>query len=147
MKMFSALTSISLVACVLVGCGDKSGGGSGSNSSKPSDNKSSAGSAKSAAPAGGNKVASCNVIKTEGLCREYGNDNIEAAGLDFIKNLCSGGEFKEAACPSEKKIGACVTKEGTKVFYNDGPAPMDAAAAEKACKEGVPAGEWKKAGG
>lgn len=132
--LFTAALVLSLSAC-----GDKAAEGSGSAKASGA-----ASGAKSAAPAKA-KIASCNLIKAEGICREYGSDNVEAAGMDFLKGLCTGGEFKEEACPAnDKKVGACVTKEGTKVIYNDGPAPMDAAAAEKACKEGVPAGEWKK---
>ena len=88
------------------------------------------------------KVASCNLIKTESICRQYGDANISAAGEDFLKNMCTG-EFKMEACPKDKRVGSCVTQEGTKVFYNDGPLPLAADAAAKGCKEGVPAGEWK----
>lgn len=133
-----------VVGLTLTGCGDSSAPGSASTA-KPGDT-SAAGTAKpiSAAAAGGGKVASCNAIKTESLCREYGDKNISAAGEDFIKKLCEGmGEFKMEACPKDKRVGSCATPEGAKVYYSEGGFPQEAAKAEKACKEGVPAGEWK----
>lgn len=143
----TVLVSSVLAASFLFACGEKEPAAAGSGSAKASDAKSSA-PAKSAAPAADAKpkVASCNVIKTESLCREYGSKNIEAAGEDFIKGLCTGGEFKMEACPADKRVGSCATPEGTKVFYTEGAFPMDAAKAEKSCKEGVPAGEWKAGG-
>jgi hypothetical protein len=123
--------------------GAKSAAGSAKPSSAPSSAASSAASSKPEDKPAGAKVASCNLIKAEGLCREYGEANISAAGEEFIKGLCTGGEFKLEACPNDKRVGSCVTQEGTKVWYNDGPAPLTADKAEKQCKEGVPAGEWK----
>lgn len=107
-------------------------------------------SGASASASGGSKQsksASCNVIQTESICREYGDKNIEAAGEDFLQKMCSGlkGEFKMESCPKDKRVGTCATDEGTKVFYKDGAFPLDAAKAEKSCKEGVPAGQWKAA--
>lgn len=102
--------------------------------------------AAKAAGSGGGKIASCNYIKAESLCREYGEANLEAAGEQSIKDMCGNnykGEFKLEACPKDKRVGSCVTPEGTKVFYNDGPLPLAADAAEKSCKDGIPAGEWK----
>lgn len=144
----TALLLAALVTTSLAGCGDKPADGAASGSAKPADAKSSAPAGKSAAPAADAKpkVASCNVIKSESLCREYGPKNIEAAGEDFIKGLCTGGEFKMEACPADKRVGSCATPEGTKVFYTEGAFPMEAAKAEKSCKEGVPAGEWKAGG-
>ncbi len=93
----------------------------------------------------GATVASCNLIKSESLCREYGQANLEAAGEEHIKGICDGlkGEFKLEACPKDKRVGSCATPEGTKVFYSEGAFPLTADQAEKQCKEGIPAGEWK----
>lgn len=134
-----------VVGLALTGCGDNAAPGSGATA-KPGDTAA-ASPAKTAAATGGSsaKVASCNSIKTESLCREYGDKNISAAGEDHIKKICEGmGEFKMEACPKDKRVGACATPEGTKVYYSEGGFPQDAAKAEKACKEGVPAGEWTK---
>jgi ABC-type phosphate transport system substrate-binding protein len=134
-----------VVGLTLTACGDQKAPDSGAPA-KPGDTAA-ASTAKSTAPtAGGSaKVASCNAIKTESLCREYGDKNISAAGEDHIKKICEGmGEFKMEACPKDKRVGSCATPEGTKVFYSDGGFPQDAAKAEKSCKEGVPAGEWTK---
>jgi hypothetical protein len=128
----------------LTGCDDKATPDSGS--SKPG-NTSGASTAKANATtaAGSGKVASCNAIKTESLCREYGDKNISAAGEEHIKKICEGmGEFKMEACPKDKRVGLCATPEGTKVFYSEGGFPQDAAKAEKACKEGIPEGVWTK---
>lgn len=125
------------------GCDDNKTTGAGSSSAKAAD-KSAAPTARSAAPAAA-KVASCNVIKAESMCREWGDKNVEAAGEDSLKSTCQGvnGEFKLEACPKDKRVGSCVTPEGTKIHYTDGGLPQDAAAVEKSCKEGQPAGEWK----
>jgi hypothetical protein len=98
-----------------------------------------------AAPAGA-RLASCNVVKNEGMCREYGAANLAAAGEPMIKDLCTKnlqGEYKAEACPAPKRIGSCTTPEGTKVYYSDGPLPWTVEKAEKSCKEGIPAGTWK----
>ncbi len=68
-----------------------------------------------------------------------------AAGEDCIKGLCTGSEFKMEACPADKRVGSCSTPEGTRTFYTEGAYPMDAARAEKSCKE-ASAGEWKAGG-
>lgn len=137
---FSRFTAVSLAFATLsvfVGCEDKS---------VPAG-PASASAAKSGAAAAGGKVASCNGIKAESICREWGPKNVEAAGEDFLKKTCEGlGDFKMEACPKDKRVGSCVTQEGTKVYYSEGGLPMEAAKAEKACKEGVPAGEWKAGG-
>jgi hypothetical protein len=95
------------------------------------------------------KAVSCNLIKQESLCRQYGAPNIEAVGEKSLKELCDGmaGEFKSAPCPTEKRVGTCATPEGTKVFYREGPVAPSAEQAEKQCKQGVPAGEWKATAG
>lgn len=134
------LLAASILACT--GCDDKA------PASDPAKTVSSGATKTVAMPekkpeAAGAKIASCNMIKAEGLCRQYGDANISAAGMDFIKGLCTGGEFKQEACPKDKRVGSCATPEGTKVFYNDGPFPLAADKAEKQCKEGVPAGQWK----
>jgi hypothetical protein len=112
--------------------GDSSGGGD-----KKSDDKKA------------EKIASCDLIKQESMCREWGDANVQASGESFLKDMCTNslkGNYAASACPKDKRVGACTTPEGTKVFYNDGPAPLDAATAEKMCKEGVPAGTWKTSG-
>jgi hypothetical protein len=93
------------------------------------------------------KVASCNRVKTDSFCSQYGSKNIEAAGEDFLKKGCDDmkGSYAKEACPADKRVGSCTSPEGVKVFYKDGPAPLDAAAAEKNCKE-VLAGTWKSDG-
>ncbi|NUP04952.1 MAG: hypothetical protein HOW73_02710 [Polyangiaceae bacterium] len=117
---------------LFAGCGDKGSEGASASGSADAKGK-------------GGKVASCNVIKSESLCREYGDKNVAAAGEEFLKKTCDGlkGEFKTEACPKEKRVGSCVTPEGTKVFYSDGGYPLEADKAEKNCKEGIPAGEWQ----
>ncbi|MEZ4294347.1 MAG: hypothetical protein R3B70_05185 [Polyangiaceae bacterium] len=133
------MAALFVAGLTLAGCGDSSTSGSGATA-KPGDTGA-ASPAKTAAAAagGGGKVASCNAIKTESLCREYGDANISAAGEDHIKKMCEGmGEFKMEACPKDKRVGACATPEGTKVYYSEGGFPQDADKAEKACKEGVP---------
>lgn len=105
-----------VAAFVAVGCGDKSGGGASSSS----------------ASAAAGKVASCNA-PAGWSCKEYGPKNVEAAGMDFLKKLCSGmGEFKEAPCPTEKVVGVCSGPEGKSVSYEGG---LSAAEAEKQCKD------------
>jgi hypothetical protein len=102
--------------------------------------------AAAAKPATAGKLASCNFIKSESVCREYGEANLEAAGEESLKDTCTNnhqGEFKLEACPADKRVGACATPEGTKVFYTEGPLPLSADDAQKSCKEGQPAGEWK----
>ncbi|TKC97876.1 hypothetical protein [Polyangium fumosum] len=144
--MVSTRSSLALVAIVLfglfgAGCENKPAAeGAKPGEAKP-EGKAEPKAEKKAAPASA-KVASCNVIKAESICRQYGDANISAAGEDFLKNMCTG-EFKMEACPADKRVGSCATPEGTKVYYNEGPLPMAADAAAKACKEGVPAGEWK----
>lgn len=127
-----------------LGCDSKPSEGAKAGETKAAEKTDTKSAAKDekAAPAG-NKVASCNLIKTESLCRQYAEANISAAGEDFLKNLCTGGDFKMEACPADKRVGSCVTQEGTKVYYTEGPLPLTADAAAKSCKEGVPAGEWK----
>ena len=136
-----ALSLVLVSASLASGCGDKTST-EGSSSAKAAD-KSAAPGARSAAAAA--KPASCNLIKAESICREYGEKNVEAAGMEFLKSTCDGlkGELKTEPCPKDKRVGSCVTQEGTKVFYTEGAFPMDAATAEKSCKEGQPAGEWK----
>ena len=144
--MISTRTPLTLVAIVFfglfgAGCDNKPAAeGAKPGEAKP-EGKAEQKAEKKAEPASA-KVASCNVIKAESMCRQFGDANISAAGEDFLKNMCTG-EFKMAACPADKRVGSCATPEGTKIYYNDGPLPMAADAAAKACKEGVPAGEWK----
>lgn len=146
--MTLALRQLSLsivLATAALACSDQ-GGGASSAAAKPAADKSGAPAAKSAAPAAaGGQIASCNVIKAESMCREYSKDTVEAAGADSLKTTCTGlqGEFKMDGCPKDKRVGSCVTPEGTKIFYTGGGYPIDAAKGEKNCKEGVPAGEWK----
>ena len=132
---FSCVAVVSLA--VVGGCKDK--GSEGDKQEKKGDDKSEKGEKKDA------KVASCNLVSQESMCRQYGAANVEAAGEKDLKSLCDGmkGEFKMAPCPKDKRVGACVTPEGTKIFYTDGPFPLAADKAEKSCKEGVPAGDWK----
>jgi hypothetical protein len=112
----------------------------GCNSDKVSpENSASAAPAKAATKA---QSASCETIKADSMCKEFGPGNIEAAGMDFLKNLCPDN-FKAAPCPADKRIGTCATPEGTKVFYSIGGYPIDAAKAQKNCAEGQPAGTWK----
>ncbi|MBL8744085.1 MAG: hypothetical protein JNK04_23420, partial [Myxococcales bacterium] len=76
--MMTAPTRIAAVSfafatlSLLAGCGDQGGGAASA----------SAGAAKSGAASGtaaaGGKTASCNVVKAESLCREYGPKNVEA---------------------------------------------------------------------
>lgn len=70
------------------------------------------------------KVVSCNMPKVMS-CKQYGEGNIEAAGMDFLKNLCSSGDFKEIACPTDKKIGSCKTPEGHDFYYEGYPVTVD----------------------
>ena len=144
MNLSTRFAVSSLFALALAACG-------GGDASKPAG---SAAPGASAAPATGTgaapaakaegKTASCEMIKAESLCREYRPENVEAAGEEFLKKMCDGmGTFKTEACPKDKRVGSCVTPEGTKVFYSEGGLPLDAAKAEKQCKEGVPPGEWK----
>lgn len=127
-----ALFALVFFGLVIAACSDSQKGGASasvSGGSKPS------------------KTASCNLVQTESICREYADKNIEAAGEDLLQKICSGvkGEFKMESCPKDKRIGTCASDEGTKIFYKDGAFPFDAAKAEKSCKEGVPAGQWKAA--
>lgn len=150
--MKKLLISVSLMA---MACGDQAGGASSAapsakastapKASATASTGSAPTAAASAAPATGAKVASCTLIKQESLCVEYGEKNIEAAGMEMLKGICDTkkGEFKEVACASEKRVGTCATPEGTKSYYADGIMPWDAKKAEAACKEAIPAGEWK----
>jgi hypothetical protein len=152
MVSLRSLLPVSLLAAALTGCGDEAKPAAGGSTSKPEGSAAakaaptSTATATSAAAAGP-KVVSCSSVKEESSCKEFGPKNIEAAGLDFLKSLCTGkGTYSEAECPKDKRVGSCATPEGTKVFYADGPIPFDAAKGEKACKEGVPPGEWKAGG-
>lgn len=130
-----ALSLVLLAALPFAGC-KESAGSEGSKQEKKAEGKQEKKEGK---------TASCNLVSQESLCRQYGPANVEAVGEKDLKSLCDGlkGEFKMEACPKEKRVGSCVTPEGTKVFYSEGPLPLTADKAEKACKEGVPAGEWK----
>lgn len=142
---------VSGVCFAATGCEDKAATGAAGSATpaataaKSADAKAGASAAATSKPAAGGKVASCNLIKAESICREYGDENVSAAGEEFLKSTCDTlqGELKMEACPKDKRVGSCATPEGTKVFYSDGGFPLDAAKAEKQCKEGVPAGEWK----
>ena len=141
--------TVLLGAALLAGCEEKpasegAGSAKATDSGKTSDAKPDAKSAGATAPASA-KIASCNLIKAESICREYGEANVSAAGEDTLKSTCDTleGAFKLEACPKDKRVGSCVTQEGTKIFYSEGAFPLEASAAEKQCKEGVPAWEWK----
>lgn len=90
-------------------------------------------------PAKAGKVASCNSPKYQS-CKEYGEKNVEAAGIEFLKNLCSTGDFKEAPCPVDKKIGSCKTLEGQDFYYEGYPVAVDKLV--KQCDERK--GTWSK---
>lgn len=135
---------VAAAALAIGGCEDKTTPAQGTQSSTAAPAKSGAAAAPATPERAGGKVASCNAIKAESLCREYGDANISAAGEDHIKKMCEGmGDFKLEPCPKDKRVGSCATPEGTKVFYSEGPLPLPADKAEKQCKEGVPAGQWK----
>ncbi|MBU1221146.1 hypothetical protein KKF34_01585 [Myxococcota bacterium] len=71
------------------------------------------------------KVASCNSPKYQ-TCKEYGEKNVEAAGIDFLKNLCGNlGDFKEVPCSTDKKIGSCKTLEGQDFYYEGYPIAVE----------------------
>ncbi|MHB8417432.1 MAG: hypothetical protein ACYDCL_05115 [Myxococcales bacterium] len=94
------------------------------------------------------KIASCNYIKSESLCMEWGSKNLAAVGEKSLKDTCvqsHAGDFKLEACPQAKRVGTCATAEGTKVFYSEGPLPLSADDGAKQCKEGEPSGDWKPA--
>lgn len=112
------LVAAPFITILAAACGDKGGGGSTSAS----------------AAATGGKVASCDAATKFFSCKEYGPKNVEAAGMDFLKKLCSPemGEFKEAACPTAKIIGTCTSSEGKSIYYEGYPGTM--ADAEKTCK-------------
>lgn len=133
-----ALAFVLVAGLAFAGCKDKAGS-EGDKQEKKGEGKQEKQEKKEG------KTASCNLVSQESLCRQYGPANVEAVGEKDLKSLCDGlkGEFKMEACPKEKRVGSCVTPEGTKVFYSEGPLPLTADKAEKACKEGVPAGEWK----
>ena len=133
-------TSALAVGCMAAGCEDKAATTDASAEGAKSGAAAS-GSAKAAAPKV-ERVASCNTRKSDSMCREYAEANIDAGGEEFIRGLCTEGEFKMEACPKDARVGVCKTQEGSKVFYSDGGLPLEASAAEKACKEGLPAGEW-----
>ncbi len=93
------------------------------------------------------RVASCNHVKTGSECKEFGENNIDAAGEDYLKKFCGDGDFKmNVACPKDKAVGSCTNPEGKRVFYGEGPNAYDAASAEKACGEQFPKGTWKAGG-
>lgn len=145
MRSATSIFVLGAVALFAIGCEEKPGASTSSTAAKPTGEKPAATAEAKPAPAAA-KIASCNLIKSESMCREWGEQNISAAGEEFIKGLCTGGEYKNEACPADKRVGSCKTTEGTKVYYSDGALPLEAAQAEKACKEGVPAGEWKAGG-
>lgn len=108
-----------LVALVAAGCGgkkDDAGGGGG-----------------------GGKKASCNTKLNE--CSEYSQAN-RALGDESLKRLCENfeGTFAEVPCPAENRMGACVKREGTKVYYQG--YLISAADLEKSCTETD--GRWQK---
>jgi hypothetical protein len=147
-----SFVGVLVASLALAGCSEEPAPASGgaatakpTSSSAPKANASAVATASAAATTASSYA--CASVKEESLCREYGSKNIEAAGVDFLKGICQGrGEWKEGTCPADKRVGSCATPEGTKVYYGDGPIPFNAASAEKACKEGVPAGEWKAGG-
>lgn len=92
----SSLVALALV--VIAACGsskDKAGGGGG----------------------GGDAEASCHSPQFN-ECTEYNKGN-RALGDDHLKSLCVNfqGTFTTTPCPTEKMLGKCRRKEGTKVFY------------------------------
>lgn len=71
-----------------------------------------------AAGGGGNDAeASCHTPQYN-ECTEYNKGN-RALGDEHLKKLCDigPGTFATTPCPTEKMLGKCRRKEGTKVFY------------------------------
>ena len=135
MNITSLATTTLLILCgtFAVGCDDKADA-TGTTASSSSENK------KAAAPKS-NRIGSCDVKKTDGYCRQFGEKNFEAAGKEHLESMCHG-TFSLKACPGEKAVGTCATPEGSKVFYSDGPIPTTAASGKKQCAEGIPKGKW-----
>ena len=92
------------------------------------------------------RIASCDRIESASQCTEFGEDNIEVAGEDYLKKFCGPGTFKMVACPKEKALGRCSNKEGTRIFYSQGANAYDLPGAEKFCKAGFPPSDWKAGG-
>ena len=90
-------------------------------------------------PAAG-KAASCNMPKMYG-CKQYNEKNL-VIGTDGLQKLCEsvGGTFAMTPCPTEKRLGACVKREGTDIVYDGYPIPV--ADVEKDCTSTE--GSWQK---
>lgn len=76
------------------------------------------GASKDKAGGGGDDAeASCHTPQYD-ECTEYNKGN-RALGDEHLKKLCDigPGTFATTPCPTEKMLGKCRRKEGTKVFY------------------------------
>ena len=81
------------------------------------------------------KVGACDRIKTESLCLQFGDGNFEAAGEEFLREMCTTleGNFSLQACPAENQVGSCSNPEGTKVYYSTGGFPSTPEKAKERC--------------
>ena len=82
------------------------------------------------------KQASCDVPNMFS-CKQYGAANLEL-GVDSLKGLCDSveGTFELKPCPADKQLGACAKPEGTDVYYEGYPIPVDDVAADCASAQG-----------
>ena len=117
-----ALIATSLLA--IAACKDKDKGKDASGGDKPA----------------AGKAASCNMPKMFG-CKQYNEKNL-VIGTDGLQKLCEsvGGTFAMTPCPTEKRLGTCVKREGTDIVYEGYPIPV--ADVEKDCTSTE--GTWQK---
>jgi len=79
--------------------------------------------------------ASCHVAEL-GVCREY-TDEAMGLGESLTQRGCldEGGVWSPAHCPPERRLGACTSRGGVRVYYSGGPASFTRTSAARDCLE------------
>ena len=126
-RLLSAIVLTAAVGLAQTGCKDKS----------------KTGGTKAGAESKKGRVGSCNRIKIDSKCTQFYEANF-VAGEDYLKQFCDLGKgvFKLEPCPKDKRIGSCVTHEGTKIYYSIGGTKHSAAELKKDCTQGIHKGKW-----
>lgn len=94
--------------------------------------------AKAAAPS---FKASCNAPNL-GTCTEY-TEEAFVLGEELMKTTCTEtkGTWSPAKCPTEKRIGTCLSAGMSRLYYPGGMFEYSADSASKDCTELV-SGQW-----
>jgi len=85
--------------------------------------------------------ASCNT-PTMGVCTEY-TEEAFVLGEELVKTTCTEtkGSYGPAKCPTEKRLGTCVSAGMSRQYYPGGAFDYSADTASKDCTELV-SGQW-----